>query len=103
MIEISTETFKLLERAINKETYNKNIGILSNTKYGKHLYKDLNYKNLNELINSTENIPRILESYLVIDFERKRTLICDFLFTIHMEYPRVFTLEKYLNTTKRIF
>ncbi|MBX9809343.1 hypothetical protein K2X92_03080 [Candidatus Gracilibacteria bacterium] len=103
MIELQPETLKLLSRAINGDVYNKNIGILSSTKYGKHLYKDLNYKNLNELLNSTENIPRVLENYLVVDFEKKRTLICDFLFSIHMEYPRIFTLEKYLNTTKRIF
>lgn len=103
MNELTSETFKLLSRCNDRDTYDKNIGILSSTKYFKQLYKQAKYNSYIEFINSEENIPRALENYLVVDFERKRTLICDILFSIHREYPRVFTLSKYLDTTKCIF
>jgi hypothetical protein len=103
MIELKPNVFMLLTRSTNVDTYNQNIRVLSNTKYIQNLYKQSHCGSFEEFLNSTENIPRALESYLVIDFERKRTLICEFLFTIHMEYPRIFTLERYLYTTRCIF
>ncbi len=103
MNELSPEVFKLLTPCKDMESYTKNIAVLSNNKYVQDLYKKAHYENMDDFFGSTENIPRILESYLVIDFEQKRTLICDLLFSIHLQFPQIFTLEKYLYATKRIF
>lgn len=103
MNELSPEVFKSLVPCKDMESYSKNMDVLSNNKYVQDLYKKAHYKNIDDFFGSTENIPRILESYLVIEFEQKRTLICDLLFNIHLQFPQIFTLEKYLYATKRIF
>ena len=48
MIELKPDTFSLLTRSINLDTYNQNIGVLSNTKYIQNLYKSSHFRNFDE-------------------------------------------------------
>ncbi len=103
MAQISPEIFALLLPARTRNEYDVNIETL---REGWHL-DELRIKKWHwshdELFDSSENIPRSLELFLIIDFEQKRTLICDFLFAIHKDASMNFSLEKYLYATKRIF
>jgi hypothetical protein len=68
-----------------------------------HIMEGAHATTIDALFHSTSNIPRMFEVYLILDFEKKRSLICDLLFTIHQNYPQQFPLEQYLFSTKKIF
>ncbi len=95
--------FKQLKPSVHIDDYNNNVEILKKTEYFIKLCNDLHYKNIDELFKSSENIPRNMELFIIIDFEKKRSLICDLLLSIHNTYPKNFTLDNYLHSTKKIF
>jgi hypothetical protein len=72
-----------------------------------HIIEDLlsltHTTSVENLFHSTINIPRALEVFIILDFEKKRSLICDLLFTVHQTYPAQFSLDQYLFSTKKIF
>lgn len=103
MKELSKHLSKCLIPCKNQAEYIKNIRALKRQNYIEQLYKCAQCKDFRKLLKTKETIPRILESYLIIDFEKKRTLICEFLISIHIQHAKVFTLEKYLIATKTLF
>ena len=52
---------------------------------------------------SNESIPRFVEQYLVVDFERKRSMITEILFDLHKYHPDIFPIQSYLDVTKKVF
>lgn len=89
--------------AKNFETLENNIKLLKEHHLIQWILKQCHRGSYEELLRSDKNIPRPLEYFLILDFEKKRWLICDLLFNIHQEYGRIFTLDQYLFATKKIF
>lgn len=50
-----------------------------------------------------EAMPRYLERYLIVDFDRKRSMITEILFDIHKYHPTIFPLSAYSDIAKRVF
>jgi hypothetical protein len=80
-----------------------NLNILEKEHIIDELLEFTHTSSMEELFHSTINIPRSLEVFIILDFEKKRSLICDLLFTIHQNYTTRFSLEQYLFSTKKIF
>lgn len=85
------------------EIQQKNIELLEEHALIQEILRQSHIGSIEGLSYSTANIPRSLEYFLIVDFEKKRGLICDLLFTIHQEYTHHFPLDQYLFATKKIF
>lgn len=57
----------------------------------------------NLLFQKSDAIPRYLEKYLIVDFERKRSMVTEILFDIHKYNPEVFPISLYLDVAREVF
>lgn len=55
------------------------------------------------LFQRNDAMPRYLEQYLIVDFERKRSMITEILFDIHKYHPEIFPISLYLDVARDVF
>lgn len=83
----------IAERAMNMKVLKENNALLELESTGDE----------ETLFRRSDTIPRYLEKYLIVDFERKRSMITEILFDIHKYHPEAFPISIYLDVAKEIF
>lgn len=57
----------------------------------------------NILFQKNDAMPRYLEQFLIVDFDRKRSMITEILFDIHKYHPEIFPIRLYLDVARDVF
>lgn len=100
MTRFNHQVLDLLMFPRTLEEREKNITVLREQNQLVHLEPR---EDVTSLFQKTDNIPRYLEKHLIIDFDRKRSMITEMLFDIHKYHPKIFPLSAYSDIAKRVF
>jgi hypothetical protein len=103
MVKIWQDILSSLLRPKKREDIEKNLFTLKRRRKLSKLLYTAHAQSVESLLTKNTPVPKSLELYLIVSFERKRSIICDILLDIHKAHPEFFSLDQYLRATKHVF